>query len=113
MSAVPVFGQAVQAPIVIGPNAEPRVSASQVAPSPAAAATAKVSKKPKSKRTVDPLKRDVEDYALAATRLNRLDRRPALRRRLPRPRRPDRRAPRDPRRPGSRQVTSRTIPTWR
>ena len=41
MSAVPVFGHAVQAPIVIAPNAVPRVSANCVEPRPKTAATAK------------------------------------------------------------------------
>ena len=34
MSAVPVFGHAVQAPMVKAPNAVPRVSANKVEPSP-------------------------------------------------------------------------------
>ena len=41
MSRVPVFGQAVQAPIATAPNAVPRVSVSQVVPRPTSAATAK------------------------------------------------------------------------
>ena len=40
MSAVPVFGHAVQAPIVIAPNAVPRVRANCVSPRPKIAATA-------------------------------------------------------------------------
>ena len=42
---VPVFGQAVQAPIVTAPNAVPRVSASHVAPRPTTAATAKANRR--------------------------------------------------------------------
>ena len=53
--AVPVFGQAVQAPMVTPPKAVPRVSASQVAPRPIAAATVKANNDPKSRRTVDPI----------------------------------------------------------
>ena len=53
MSLVPVLGQAVQAPMVIAPNAVPRVSASCVMPRPTAAATAKANRKPISRRTVD------------------------------------------------------------
>jgi hypothetical protein len=51
MSTDPFFGHAVQAPIVSEPNAMPRVSVSQVAPSPMAAATTKVKKEPKNRRT--------------------------------------------------------------
>jgi len=50
MFCEPLFGHAVQAPIVIEPKATPRVSDSQVAPRPIAAASMKVKKEPKSKR---------------------------------------------------------------
>src|SRR5579862_1526356 len=53
MSCDPLFGQAVQAPIVIEPKATPRVSDSQVAPRPSVAASRKVKKEPKSKRMTD------------------------------------------------------------
>jgi hypothetical protein len=52
MPFVPVFGQAVQEPMVTAPKAVPRVSVSQVMPSPTAAATAKAKRDPKISRTV-------------------------------------------------------------
>src|SRR4030095_10551033 len=55
MSEVPVFGHAVQAPIVIAPNAVPRVSANCVRPSPKTAATAKANRNPISSRTSVPI----------------------------------------------------------
>ena len=55
MSTEPLFGHAVQAPMVRAPKATPRVSVSQVAPSPIAAASIKVKQEPKNKRTFDPI----------------------------------------------------------
>src|SRR5258705_13791139 len=52
MPGVPVFGQAVQAPMESAPKAVLRVSVSQVTPSPTAAATAKANNDPKNNRTV-------------------------------------------------------------
>jgi hypothetical protein len=58
--------------MVMGAKAEPRVSASQVVPSPTKAATANASKNPKSNRTFDPMGRgkEPEEYALADLPLN-------------------------------------------
>src|SRR6516162_742006 len=50
MSADPLFGHAVQAPIVSAPKAIPRVNVNQVAPSPIAAAINKVKHEPKRRR---------------------------------------------------------------
>jgi hypothetical protein len=52
MPGVPVFGHAVQAPMVTAPKAVERDKVSQVAPSPTAAATAKAKSDPKKNRTV-------------------------------------------------------------
>ena len=41
--------------MVIAPNATPRVSVSQVAPSPIAAASINVKQEPKNNRTFDPI----------------------------------------------------------
>src|SRR5689334_17000104 len=57
MSRVPVFGQAVQAPIWIAPNADTRVSIIQVVPRPTTAAISRASNDPRSRRTVDPVGR--------------------------------------------------------
>src|SRR3954447_22676563 len=50
MSDVPVFGHAVQAPIVVDPHAVPGVNANCVRPRPKAAATANENKNPISRR---------------------------------------------------------------
>src|SRR5205807_2405961 len=50
MSVLPFLGHAVQAPILIAPNAVPRVSASHVAPSPTAAPTKTPKKEPRTNR---------------------------------------------------------------
>ena len=55
MSTEPLFGHAVQAPMVSAPKATPRVSVSQVAPSPIAAASIKVKQELKNRRTFDPI----------------------------------------------------------
>ena len=65
MSTDPVFGQAVQAPTVMAPKATPRVSVSQVAPSPIAAARIKVRQELTNRRTFDP----VDSGSLAVTSL--------------------------------------------
>src|SRR5712692_7515158 len=54
MSALPVRGQAVQAPIVTAPKAVPRVSANHVAPRPRQAATRKARNDPNRRRTLGP-----------------------------------------------------------
>jgi len=55
MSTEPFFGRAVHAPIVSAPKATPRVSVSQVAPSPIAAAKTNVRREAKNSRTFDPI----------------------------------------------------------
>src|SRR5579884_33430 len=50
MSCEPLFGQAVQAPMVSEPNATPRVSVSHVVPSPTRAASANVKNVPNKRR---------------------------------------------------------------
>src|ERR1700722_15086120 len=50
ISTDPLFGQAVHAPMVSGPNATPRVSVNQVAPKPMAVASNKGKKDPKNNR---------------------------------------------------------------
>jgi len=55
MSTDPLFGQAVQAPMVSEPKATPRVSVCQVAPSPMTAASSKVKQELKNRRTFDPI----------------------------------------------------------
>ncbi len=75
MSGVPFFGHAVQAPIVTPPKAVPRVSASQVAPRPIAAATAKANNDPSSRRTVDPI--EVTEFRIEAASASQARRRGA------------------------------------
>src|ERR1700733_3537774 len=57
MSTDPLFGHAVQAPIVSEPKAMPRLIVSHVAPSPMAAASSNVKHDPNSSRTFVPMQR--------------------------------------------------------
>ena len=63
MATVPVFGHAVQEPAVTPPKATPCVTASQVAPRPQAAASAKVKINPISSRTKSALERVIAHAA--------------------------------------------------
>src|SRR5580692_10043278 len=62
MSTEPLFGRAFQAPMVTEPKATPRVTVSQVAPRPMAAASISAKHDPKRRRTLDP----VGGYLIAA-----------------------------------------------
>src|ERR1700687_1817842 len=62
ISTDPLFGRAVQAPMVSEPKATPRVIVSQVAPRPMAAASISAKHDPKRRRTLDPVGR----YLVAA-----------------------------------------------
>src|ERR1700730_15399083 len=68
MSTEPLVGHAVHAPMVKAPKATPRVSVSQVAPSPIAAASIKVKQEPRNKRTFDPIewRRSRQDFSLCS-----------------------------------------------